>query len=179
MAFSLEISYMHILFLAFLTTSFPFPTKGDLIDDICTEIPDEKSLCLDTLRTDPRSPTQNLEVLAQISIDAAIKDAKGLPSLVKSLVNKVSDPEVKARVSGCVIDAQIALANLIHVKQLVDSKFYVAANENARAANDQLSVCENSFQLQPPAIEPVELTQASNLLEALVSILIIVTNHML
>ncbi|KAI3690875.1 hypothetical protein L2E82_49087 [Cichorium intybus] len=177
MAFSLQISYIRVLFLAFLTISFPLPGKGDLIDDVCSEMPDKKPLCLDTLRTDPRSTTQNLEVLAQISIDACVKDATGLPSFVESLGNKVSDPRVKTRISGCVINAENALGGITHAKQLVGTRFYGAAKENARTANDTLSICEHTF-LIPSAVEPVELKQAMDRLESLVSIFIVITNRL-
>ncbi|KAL4579219.1 hypothetical protein LXL04_015357 [Taraxacum kok-saghyz] len=178
MAFSLKISYFHVLFLAFLTTSFPLPTKGDLIDDVCAEMPDQKPLCLDTLRTDPRSKTQNYQVLAQISSDAAMKDATGLPSFVQSQELKARDIGVKGRISGCVTNAENALGSITQVKQFVESKRYGPAHESAREAKDTLSICGHSF-LLPPAVEPVELKQAMDKLEGLVTIFLVVTNHMI
>ncbi|KAL7594469.1 hypothetical protein Lser_V15G31406 [Lactuca serriola] len=177
MAFSLDISYIHVLFLAFLTTSFPLPTKGDLIDDVCAEMPDNKPLCLDTLRADPRSKTQNFQVLAQISFDAAMKDASGLPPFVKSLQISVRDSGVKERISGCVRNAENALGSITQAKQFLESRRYGIAYENARLANNTLSICGHTF-LTPPAIEPLELKQAFDRSEALISIFMVITRHM-
>ncbi|KAI3730153.1 hypothetical protein L6452_18829 [Arctium lappa] len=169
-------SSIHVLYLASLFISFPFPSQGDLIDEVCNETEELKASCLEILRNDPRSSSENLVVLSQIAIDAAIKNATGLSPYVQSLANKVTDPQVKARILGCVVNSDDALLHITQAKQLVATKQYGPANDKAHLANLALSTCDNSF-LLPPANEPIELKQATNWLKALIVIFTVITNR--
>ena len=175
MTFSLQYSSICVVLLAFLFTAFPFPIQGEFIEEVCDETVELKAICLEILRSDPRSSSGNLEVLSQIAIDATVKNATGLSSYIQSVADKVTGPQVKARILGCVVNTDDAFVHITEAKKLVETKQYGPAKEEAKLANLALSTCDNSF-LLPPAIEPIELKQATNRLKNLLVIFYVITS---
>ncbi|KAJ9546345.1 hypothetical protein OSB04_018888 [Centaurea solstitialis] len=175
MAFPLQYSSICVVLLAFLFTTFPFPIQGEFIEEVCDETVELKAICLEILRNDSRSSSENLEVLSHIAIDMSVQNATGLSSYIQSLANKVTDPQVKVRVLGCVVNTDDAFLHITQAKQLVETKQYGPAKEKASLANLALSTCDNSF-LLPLAIEPIELKQATNRLKSLLVIFYVITS---
>ncbi|KAJ9555230.1 hypothetical protein OSB04_009844 [Centaurea solstitialis] len=161
MAFSFQFSSICVVLLAFLFTTFPFPIQGELVEEVCDKTVELKAICIEILRNDSRSSSGNLEVLSKIAIDTTVQNATGLSSYIHSLANKVTDPQVKVRVLRCVVKTDDAFLHITLAKQLVETKQYKPAKEEANLANFALSTCDNSF-LLPPVIEPIELKQATN-----------------
>ncbi|KAK6795089.1 hypothetical protein RDI58_008542 [Solanum bulbocastanum] len=174
----MALSYNFVTFLIVFLLSISVTltsVKSDLIDDICSKTL-KKAVCLSALRADPRSKGANLEGLATISIDLSQKKAKSTHDLVSTLLKQATDPNLKTRYSSCLENYNDTINDLGELSGFLKSKDYESLNIHASAASDGPSTCDDNF--SGPPTESPQLKNASDNLQGLISIILVVSNQL-
>ncbi|XP_020209956.1 uncharacterized protein LOC109794956, partial [Cajanus cajan] len=121
-------------------------TRGkELIQKVCTTAPN-RNLCVDVLSSDPsRSPDADLKDLAIISLRVAAKNASGMLTDAKRLINNANlNPDIQQGLADCketILDAESQLEDTI-AALLVDSNS--DAQVWLRAALAAIDTCDAS-----------------------------------
>ncbi|KAK4376596.1 hypothetical protein RND71_002892 [Anisodus tanguticus] len=147
--------------------------RADLVDSVCSKT-QKTTICLSALRADTRSKGANLETLATISIDISLKNAESARDLVSTLLKQATDPKLKTRYDSCLENYNDAVDDLRGLPDFLKSKDYAGLNIHASAVSDDPSTCDDNFS-EPPVEEP-QLKAASDKLQGLVSIILVISN---
>ncbi|KAL3510539.1 hypothetical protein ACH5RR_029940 [Cinchona calisaya] len=169
MAFSLSSGNIDMFLFASLSLSFLYPTKSDLVADICFRSTIDPQYCIQALRSDPRSPTADLPTLAKISIDLAQTTTKSIAILVQSLMQRANETKLKEIYDSCLENYNDTFDNLNDCINYLNKKDYESLNIYASAALDGPDTCDDNLNDQSPAAEPDELKQASKHVQELAS----------
>ncbi|XP_057476688.1 pectinesterase inhibitor [Actinidia eriantha] len=165
-----------LLVILFISPSSQRPSvkaENHLISEICPKTRNP-SLCLQALKSDPRSASKDLKGLGQFSIDIAEVFAKQTSKIIASLTNQATDPKLKGRYETCSENYSDAIDSLGQANQFLKSGDYNSLNIYASAAFDGAVTCEDSFE-GPPDI-PTQLHQADLKLEDLCDIILVISN---
>ncbi|XP_059630022.1 pectinesterase inhibitor-like [Cornus florida] len=177
MAFSLSVSSLTLLsiFLSFLFFNHSLAASNKLINSICSST-HNPSLCVQSLKSDPRTASADLKGLGGISIDIAQSNAKSTYNMILSLIKRTTDPKLKGRYDTCRENYDDSISDLDESRQLLKSGDYAGLNIHASAALDGGETCNDNFE-GPPA-EPAQLKQANQRLEDLCSIILVISNRL-
>ncbi|XP_055826186.1 pectinesterase inhibitor-like [Solanum dulcamara] len=174
----MALSYNFAIFLIASVLSILFTltsVKADLINDVCSKT-QKPAICLSALNGDPRSKGANLEGLGTISIDLSQKNAKSTHDLVSTLLTQATDPNLKRRYTSCLENYNDALNNLGELYGFLNSKDYDSLNIHASAASDDPSTCDDNF--SGPPTESPQLKDASDKLQGLIGITLVISNQL-
>ncbi|KAK3025352.1 hypothetical protein RJ639_043861 [Escallonia herrerae] len=175
MAFSSSISALLLYLLAAILVPNLTPanasvkSSSQLISEVCSKVPNS-ALCLEALKSDPRSANADLVGLGRISIDLTKAATKTTYELINSLLNKTSDPRLRGRYDFCSVCYGRAVSDLNESEKSLSSGKYLELNNFAAAALGEKDLCEDNFDVQPEqlkqAIQKAEdLWQYSSCLE--------------
>ncbi|XP_057439257.1 uncharacterized protein LOC130731089 [Lotus japonicus] len=137
-----------VAFLAHHTTALNKNAGNkDLINRVCNLVPANKQMCVEILHSDPiRSQNGDLKDLAIISLRVAAKNASGILTDVKMLIDDPNlDPDVQQGLADCketILDAESQLEDTI-ASLLVDSD--VDAQTWLKAALAAITTCDDSI----------------------------------
>ncbi|KAK3011964.1 hypothetical protein RJ639_012546 [Escallonia herrerae] len=116
---------------------------------------DADSFCIDALKSDPRATTDDIKVLAQVSIELATFNATGTRVKIHSLLLASRDPGLTDDLNKCADLYDIALSYLESAPETLKTGDYNALNLFAVGAADISSKCENTFKGPPPYQSPL------------------------
>ncbi|KAH7842499.1 hypothetical protein Vadar_006004 [Vaccinium darrowii] len=161
--------FSSLVFLLPLFLSISLSTS-DLISEICSKT-QNPSLCLQALRSDPRSARADLKGLALISIEIAKTNAIQTKSnLIAKLSKEATSPALKERYDQCAETYGDTIDNLKVARTALNSRDIDTFTVRASAAFDGPDTCDDGFE-GPPA-EPAQLRGANKELEGLCSIVL-------
>lgn len=164
-------SIMVAIFVTFASTN----VTADLVGDICAKAPHPPK-CMEALRSDPRSKTASLPGLAAIAIDASTKHAKATHSLVQSLLNTATIPQLRSRYSSCLENYEDSIDALDRCSEFLKAKDYASLDSYAAGALDFPGTCDDDFD-EPPA-EPSQLKAASAKLQDFCDVILLVSSRL-
>ncbi|XP_015069537.1 pectinesterase inhibitor-like [Solanum pennellii] len=171
----MALSYMFLL-VSLLSISFTLTNvRADLISDVCSKAL-KPAICLSALRGDSRSKGANLEGLAAISIDLSLKNMQSAHDLVNTLLKQATDPKLKTRYSSCLENYNDGIDELRGLPALLKSGDYSGLNIHASAALDDPSTCDDNF--SGPPVEAPQLKAASDKVQGLISIILVISNQL-
>ncbi|KAK7337470.1 hypothetical protein VNO77_18046 [Canavalia gladiata] len=121
-------------------------SKGkELINKVCTLSP-TRDLCVEVLSSDPKSSKANLKDLAIISLSVAAKNASGILTDTKALIDDPNlNPDIQQGLADCketILDAESQLEDTI-AALLLDSK--TDAQVWLKAALAAIDTCDDSI----------------------------------
>ena len=151
-------------------------SKGtDLINKVCKLAPTNNDLCVEILSSDPaKSPNADLKELAIIALRVAAKNASGILTDVKMLIDDSNlDPDIQQGLADCketILDAESQLEDTI-AALLVDSN--VDAQTWLKAALAAITTCDDSI----PGSDDI-LSVKSKTFRRLCNIVIVITKEM-
>ncbi|KAM7462497.1 hypothetical protein LguiA_030618 [Lonicera macranthoides] len=141
---------------SFATRSFK---KDDLVERVCKTTMDP-SLCVSTLRSNPRSSSSDVKGLAHIMLEVSLIKGSDNFAQVKKLVRNVTDPIEKQCLDDCVIQYGLLIDDVNEAIHYLESNSFRDANGHAGWAADDAETCENCFiELKHPS----PLTDRNNL----------------
>ncbi|KAM7462505.1 hypothetical protein LguiA_030626 [Lonicera macranthoides] len=141
---------------SFATRSFK---KDDLVEQVCKTTTDP-SLCLSTLRSNPRSSSSDVKGLAHIMLEVSLRKGSDNFSQVKKLVQNAKDPIIKQCLDLCVMQYDLLIDDVNEAIHYLESNSFRDANLHAGWAADGAETCENCFiELKRPS----PLTEQNNL----------------
>ncbi|KAM7462494.1 hypothetical protein LguiA_030615 [Lonicera macranthoides] len=133
--------------------------KVDLVEQVCKTTMDP-SLCMSTLRSNPRSSSSDVKGLAHIMLEVSLNKGSDNFAQVKKLVGKATDPIVKQCLDDCVMQYDLLIYHLNEAIHYLESNSFIEANSHASGAADDAETCENCFiELKRPS----PLTDRNNL----------------
>ncbi|KAM7466533.1 hypothetical protein LguiB_014095 [Lonicera macranthoides] len=133
--------------------------KDDLVEQVCKTTTDP-SLCLSTLRSNPRSSSSDVKGLAHIMLEVSLRKGSDNFAQVKKLVQNATDPIIKQCLDLCVMQYDLLIDNVNKAIHSLESNSFRDANLHAGWAADGAESCENSFiELKRPS----PLTERNNL----------------
>ncbi|XP_059630023.1 pectinesterase inhibitor-like [Cornus florida] len=177
MASSLSVSSSLLLpiFLSFLFINHTHAATNELITSICSSTTNP-SLCVQSLKSDPRTASADLKGLGAISIDIAQSNAKSTLNMIVSLVKQTTDPKLKGRYDTCRENYDDSVSDFDECRKFLKSGDYASLNTYASSALDGPDTCNDGFE-GPPA-EPPQLQAANKKLEGLCSIVLAISNRL-
>ncbi|KAL3505587.1 hypothetical protein ACH5RR_030969 [Cinchona calisaya] len=147
---------------------------GDLINDVCSESRNPPS-CIKALHSDPRSASADLKGLAKISINLSTKSAKSTWKLVDALKKNATNKSLKEIYDSCLENYDEAIYDLDDCTRLLGSGDFQGVNLRASAAMAYAGTCDDNFR-EAQITEPPQLVDASNNLQDLSSILLVISH---
>ncbi|KAM7463182.1 hypothetical protein LguiA_031303 [Lonicera macranthoides] len=178
MAFSLNKTFLLASFL-FIGLALASPVKqkaaanNDLVSQICSKTINP-SVCLATLRSDPRSAKADLRELGHISINLARNSAKSTITLIGTLSEKAKDPILKERLTSCSGNYLDAVSDLDDAEESLSSGDFPGMNIRASAASDGPDDCDDEFNTRPA--EPPQLKTRGEILKYICSAVLVISN---
>ncbi|KAM7462502.1 hypothetical protein LguiA_030623 [Lonicera macranthoides] len=141
---------------SFATRNFK---KVDLVEQVCKTTMDP-SLCMSTLRSNPRSSSSDVKGLAHIMLEVTLSKGSDNFAQVKKLVRNATDPIVKQCLDDCVLHYDLLIDDVNKAIHDLESNSFREANGHAGGAADDAETCENCFiELKHPS----PLTDRNNL----------------
>ncbi|KAK2969660.1 hypothetical protein RJ640_025837 [Escallonia rubra] len=128
--------------------------SDDLVANVCKEHVNP-GFCIDALKSDPRANTDDIKVLAQVSIELATFNATGTRVKIHSLLLASRDPGLTDDLNKCADLYDIALSYLESAPETLKTGEYNALNLYAVGAADISSKCEDTFKGPPPYQSPL------------------------
>ncbi|KAL5996237.1 hypothetical protein ACLOJK_026311 [Asimina triloba] len=139
-----------------------------VVDTICKRTKDYDS-CTKALNSDPRTPTADLPIFAQIALDLTSRSASSTSQYIADLVAK--NPADKKDFDVCVKDYRDAASHIAKAYKLLKSKSYGAVKKVAEAVGNDGVGCEDSWKGKTSP-----LTSRNKALELLASIVAVVAD---
>ncbi|KAK2976832.1 hypothetical protein RJ640_014616 [Escallonia rubra] len=158
MAFSSSISALLLSLLAAILVpnltlaNASVKSSSQLISEVCSKVPNS-ALCLEALKSDPRSANADLVGLGRISIDLTKAATKTTYELINSLLNKTSDRRLRGRYDFCSVCYGRAVNDLDDSEKSLSSGKYLELNNFAAAALEEKDLCEDNFNVQPEELK--------------------------
>ncbi|RAL38603.1 hypothetical protein DM860_002581 [Cuscuta australis] len=172
----LSIFFFNLSFF-YLSISLLTNVNSDLVDDVCAKT-QHPSICLQALRSDPRTTGADLETLGLISIDISTNETKTAKAIVNALLAGArDDPRLENRYESCLENYQDSIESLEICPDMLRMRDYASLNIRASAAMDRPDTCDDNFE-DPPA-EPAELRDESVKVQTLCSIVCVISNVLL
>ncbi|KAM7466525.1 hypothetical protein LguiB_014087 [Lonicera macranthoides] len=126
---------------SFATKSFK---KDDLVEQVCKTTMDP-SLCVSTLRSNPRSSSSDVKGLAHIMLEVSLIKGSDNFAQVKKLVRNATDPIEKQCLDDCVIQYGLLIDDVNEAIHYLESNSFRDANGHAGWAADDAETCEDCF----------------------------------
>ncbi|KAK2990169.1 hypothetical protein RJ640_014621 [Escallonia rubra] len=127
-------------------------SSSQLISEVCSKVPNS-ALCLEVLKSDPRSANADLVGLGRISIDLTKAATKTTSELINSLLNKTSDRRLRGSYDFCSVCYGRAVNDLDDSEKSLSSGKYLELNNFAAAALGENDLCEDNFDVQPEELK--------------------------
>ena len=118
--------------------------KDDLVEQVCKTTMDP-SLCMSTLRSNPRSSSSDVKGLAHIMLEVSLRKGSDNFAQVKKLVQNASDPIVKQCLDLCMQQYDLLIDDVNEAIHYLESNSFKEANGHAGWAADDAETCENYF----------------------------------
>ncbi|KAJ8561086.1 hypothetical protein K7X08_027276 [Anisodus acutangulus] len=141
---------MGILVIIFLT-SFSFVAHisyGDLIDDVCQKT-DDNSLCVKSLRADPRSASADKKGLARIMVQLSQAKASDILNQTKVLLKQIKEPVLKQCLEVCRDNYDMAVFWYSDSIKYIDAGDFDDATSSTSGPMNDADTCDESF-TEPP-----------------------------
>ncbi|KAK2969659.1 hypothetical protein RJ640_025836 [Escallonia rubra] len=125
-----------LLVLSLISPSFARPNTNANSDDLVTNVckkHENPGFCIDALKSDPRSNTDDAKVLAQISLELATFNATGTRVKIHSLLLASRDPVLTDDLNKCADFYDIGLNYLESAPETLKSGDYVALQRSSNA----------------------------------------------
>ncbi|XP_027083854.1 pectinesterase inhibitor-like [Coffea arabica] len=149
----------------------------DLLNFVCSRS-SNPPLCLQVLSSDPRSRNATLKDLGFISLDAAESQAKTTQTLIGSLLQKATDPKLKAQLKSCQGFYDDSIKQLDQGRNALNAGNPRGSGGYVSAANADADSCDEGF-AGSSTPEPSELQDADQKFEVISGITLIVTAFLL
>ncbi|KAK3011951.1 hypothetical protein RJ639_012533 [Escallonia herrerae] len=166
-----------LLVLSLIGPSFARPNTNADSDDLVTNVckkHENPGFCIDALKSDPRANTDDLKVLANISLELATFNATGTKVKIHSLLLASRDPVLTDHLNKCADSYDIAVYYLGSAQESLKSGDYLDLQVLAAGAADMASDCENTFKGPPPYPSPLSTDNSNTWL--LGEITVVITN---
>lgn len=163
-----------VLLLISLSSARPsVKVTDDVLSTVCSKTKNP-SLCLQTLKADPRAATGDLKGLCQVSIDLALAKAKDTKNYIGSLIGQSNGPSLKEKYLSCSENYENSIGDLQDATGLLNSGDYNGVNLHASAAMTETDDCEENF--KEPPFDPSQLPKRDEDFDFLCSIILVISN---
>ncbi|EEF38053.1 cell wall / vacuolar inhibitor of fructosidase 2 [Ricinus communis] len=160
----MEFSYIHQLilsaiFMLLISHTSAENAQSKLVEDICrstAKLPSVKfEDCVGALQLDPRTPTANLTILAQISIQLGISNATETQTFVKNMANNSTTPApLRKPLRTCLSWYEAVIMSFKSALEELDEDM-LSANYDVKIAGDDALECEAELTRDKAKIPPL------------------------
>lgn len=161
-------------FIRLSSASLSVKVTNDVLSDVCSKT-QNVTLCLQTLKADPRTLRADLKGLGQISVDLALSKAKDTKNYVGSLIMKTEiPPPLKQKYLLCSVNYDNSISDLEAAKQAFSSGDYKGVDMKASGAMWETNECRENF--KEPPFDPSQLPKWNQDFDFICSIILIISN---